>query len=199
SGLGQRFLENPELCLAGSKFRGEVARIAEGAQFKYVMQLYEQKKDYALAAKEFRAFVGLYPKSEHAPKALYNALVIADKADELDVEIAAGEQLLREYPSADAAIVQRTVPALASACERDRQTMDWREIETPQAGAHLAEVGALFARLPGQEKMAPVIDAAAHARFLGVEPSFDEFIGIHFHHARQVDLVRALKLKSSRM
>jgi len=100
SGLAQRFLENPELCPVGSKFRGEVARIAEGAQFKYVMQLYEQKKDYALAAKEFRAFVALYPKSEHAPKALYNALVIADKADELDVEIAAGEQLLREYPSA---------------------------------------------------------------------------------------------------
>src|SRR3989442_2006313 len=48
-------------------------------------------------------------------------------------------------------------------------------------------------------RSAPVIDAAAHARFLGVEPSFDEFIGIHFHHARQADLVRALKLKSSRM
>ena len=304
SGLAQRFLENPELCPAGSKFRGEVARIAEGAQFKYVMQLYEQKKDYALAAKEFRAFVALYPKSEHAPKALYNALVIADKADELDVEIAAGEQLLREYPSADAAIVQRTVPALASACERAgryadairwyeqaqrrwpsdpraadwlynaavwreglgddagaledwqrylkqyrarpdaariafnigivlerlndfrraaahwsafhrdwagmaspeklllaryRQAMDLRETKAPQARAVLADVGHLFARLPEQEKTAAVIDAAAHARFLGVEPSFEEFIGIHFHHARQDDLVRALNLKSSRV
>jgi len=304
SGLAQRFLENPALCPAGSKFRGEVARIAEGAQFKYVMQLYEEKKEYALAAKEFRAFVALYPKSEHAPKALYNALVIADQADELDVEIAAGEQLLREYPSADAAIVQRTVPALASACERagryadaihwyeqaqrrwpaDPRAPDWlynaavwreglgddagaledwqkyvkeyrarpdaakiafnigivlerlndlrraashwsafhrdwaataspaqlllaryrqamasRAIKAPQAAALLADVGQRFARLPEQEKTAAVIDAAAHARFLGVEPSFDEFIEINFTHARQADLVHALKLKGSRM
>jgi TolA-binding protein len=304
SGLAQRFLENPDLCPAGSKFGGEVARIAEGAQFKYLMQLYEQKKDYALAAKEFRAFVALYPKSEHAPKALYNALLIADKADELDVEIAAGEQLLREYPSADAAIVQRTMPALASACERAgryadairwyeeaqrrwpsdarapdwlynaavwreglgddagaladwqrylrqyrarpdaakiafnigivferlhdlrhaashwsafqrdwagtaspgqlllaryRQAVDLREIKAPQAGVLLLEVGQRLARLPEGQKTAAVIDAAAHARFLLVEPSFDEFISIHFRHARQADLVRALKLKRSRM
>ena len=304
SGLAQRFLENRDLCPPGSRFQGEVARIAEGAQFKYVMELYEQKRDHALAAKEFRAFVALYPKSEHAPKALYNALVIADKADELDVEIAAGEQLLREYPSADAAIVQRTVPALASACERagryedavrwyeqaqrrwpaDGRAADWlynaavwrerlgddagalddwqrylkqyrarpdaariafnigivlerlndfqraaahwssfnrqwagtapasqlllaryrqamamREIKAPQVAAVLADVGQRFARLPQGEKSAAVIDAAAHARFLGVEPSFGEFIAIHFHHPRQADLVQALKLKRSRM
>jgi len=39
-----------------------------GARFKYVMQLYEQEKDFALAAKEFRVFVARYPKSEYARK-----------------------------------------------------------------------------------------------------------------------------------
>jgi TolA-binding protein len=116
--LGQRFLANASLCPPGSKFEAEVARIAEGAKFKSVLQIYEQKKDPALAAREFRAFVARYPKSEHAPKALYNALLIADHADELDVEIAAGEQLLRDYPDAAKEILERTVPALASACER---------------------------------------------------------------------------------
>src|ERR671936_2330633 len=82
------------------------------------MQLYQENKDPALAANEFRAFVARHPKSEHAPKALYNALVIADKADELDVEIAAGEQLMRDYAAADPSIVKLALPALASACER---------------------------------------------------------------------------------
>jgi len=53
---------------ARSKFQAEVARIGEGAKFKYVMQLYEQKKDSALAAKEFRAFVARYPKSDARPQ-----------------------------------------------------------------------------------------------------------------------------------
>jgi TolA-binding protein len=118
SDLAQRFLQNPRLAPDGSKFREEVARIGEGARFKYVMQVYEQQKDFALAAREFRAFVAQYPRSEHAPKALYNALLIADKADQLDVVMAAGEQLQRDYPDADPRIVQLTLPALASACER---------------------------------------------------------------------------------
>src|SRR5204862_1435078 len=101
SDLAQRFLRDSQLCPPGSKFQLETARVAEGARFKYAMQLYEEKKDFALAASEFRAFVARYPKSEYAPKALYDALLIADKADELDVEIAAGEQLVREYADAD--------------------------------------------------------------------------------------------------
>src|SRR5207237_1322916 len=99
SDLAQRFLRDSQLCPPGSKFQLETARVAEGARFKYAMQLYEEKKDFALAASEFRAFVARYPKSEYAPKALYDALLIADKGDELDVEIAAGEQLVREYSS----------------------------------------------------------------------------------------------------
>jgi TolA-binding protein len=305
SDLAQRFLDNRQLSPPGSKFRAEVARIGEGAQFKYVMQLYEQKKEYALAAKEFRAFVARYPKSEHAPKALYNALVIADKADQLDVEIAAGEQLLREYPAADREIVRLTVPALASACERagryadairwyeqaqtrwpsDEKAADWlynaaiwrealgddagalqawrgyvqrywsrpdvariawnvglilerqkefrkaaehwsafqreraktvgqgqlllaryrqglalRELSASGAASVLADVAQGFARLPeGEKGLAPVIDAAAHARFLAVEPAFHDFVAIHFRYSRQSDLVHVLKLKNARL
>jgi len=45
-----------------------VAQIGEGARFKYVMQVYEEKKDNVLAAKEFKEFVAQYPGSEHAPR-----------------------------------------------------------------------------------------------------------------------------------
>src|SRR5262249_42289129 len=96
----------------------------EGARFKYLMQVYQQKKDIALAAREFRAFVAQYPRSEHAPKALYNALLIADEADQLDLVVAAGEQLVRDYPEADPESPQLTLPALASACERSGRPAD---------------------------------------------------------------------------
>ncbi|HZX95639.1 MAG TPA: tetratricopeptide repeat protein [Myxococcales bacterium] len=128
--LAAKFLRDPRLCPPGSGFAREVATIGEGAEFKHAMQIYEGKQDFALAAKEFRAFVARHPRSEHAPRALYNALLIADKAEELDVEIAAGEQLLRDYPAADAAIVKLAVPALASACERAaryRDAIRWYE------------------------------------------------------------------------
>ncbi|HET9752832.1 MAG TPA: tetratricopeptide repeat protein, partial [Myxococcales bacterium] len=118
SELSRKFLGNARLCPPGSRFANEVALIGEGAQFKLAMQIYEVKQDFALAAKEFRAFVAQHPKSAHAPRALSNALVIADKADELDVEIAAGEQLMRDHPAADPAIARLAVPALANACER---------------------------------------------------------------------------------
>lgn len=124
SDLAHKFLQNARLCPPGSRFAREVAQIGEGAQFKYALQVYEEKKDLALAAREFRAFVAQYPKSEHAPKALYDALLIADKADELDVEIAAGEQLLRDYPGAGAEILRLAIPALASACERSARFSD---------------------------------------------------------------------------
>ena len=124
SELSRRFLADTRLCPPGSRFAGEVALIGEGAQFKHAMQIYEVKQDFPLAAKEFRAFVAEHPRSAHAPRALYNALVIADKADELDVEIAAGEQLVRDHPAADSAIQKLALPALASACERAARYSD---------------------------------------------------------------------------
>jgi len=303
--LAHRFLEDKKLCPPGSKFQAEVAKIAEGARFKYVMDLYEHKQDAAAAAREFRAFVARYPRSEHAPKALYNAMVIADKADELDVAIAAGEQLLRDDPGADPALLELTVPALASASERagryenairwyelaqarwpgDPKAADWlynaavwreglgddagaaklwetwlrqyrsraeaprvafnlgllferqkqtrkaadhwaafqrqwgriatadqlflaryrqgialRQLKAPEAGRVLADATQRFARLPEKLKAsAPVLDAAAHARFLAAEPAFGEFLAVGFKSTRQADLVQALKAKNARL
>ncbi|MGZ6142978.1 MAG: tetratricopeptide repeat protein, partial [Myxococcales bacterium] len=307
SDLSHKFLLNKKLTPAGSKFEKEVAQIGEGAKFKYVMQLYEEKKDYALAAKEFREFVAQYPRSEHAPKALYNAMVIADKADQLDLEIAAGEQLMAQYPKADETIVKLTVPSLATATERAARYKDaikwyedaqsrwptdpkaadwlfnaalWREGMGDDAGALadwqkyvkqygsrpdaakiafnigliverqkdwkkineywytfqqqwsqaatpgqlllarykqglalkelsprdpnvpivMGEVVQRFGRLPEADKSSPpVIDATAHARFMGVEPNFADFLGIHFNYTRQADLVYVLKIKNVRM
>ena len=306
SDLAHKFLQNKKLTPPGSKFEKEVAQIGEGAKFKYVMQVYEEKKDYVLAAREFKEFVAQYPKSEHAPKALYNALVIADKADQLDLEIAAGEQLMRDYPKADEQIVKLTVPALASACERaarykdairwyedaqsrwpaedkaadwlfnaavyreglnddagaladwqkyvkqygsrpdaakiafnigliverqkeSRKTADYwysfqqdwarsaspgqlllarykqglamRELKPNDANVPIVmgEVAQRFTRLADAEKAPPVIDAAAHARFMGVEQAFNDFLGIHFRYTRQSDLVFVLRIKNARM
>ncbi len=304
SELAQRFLGNASLCPPGSKFAGEVARIAEGARFKSVMQIYEEKKDFAAAAREFRAFVGRYPKSRHAPKALYDALVIADQAEQLDVEIAAGEQLMRDYPGADAAVLELAVPALASACERVGRYADairwyeeaqrrwpraqhapdwlydaavWREglgddagalaawrtylqlygarpdaatiafnvglilerkkdlraaadhwsafprkwsrsasaaelvlaryhqglalraLHAPEAAAVLADVVARSLRLPQGQRTPALIDAAAHARFLGTEDAFAGFLRVRFTTARQAALVSALKAKNARL
>lgn len=305
SDLAHRFLEDPKLCPPGSRFEKEVAQIGEGARFKYLMQLYEEKKDFALAAKGFEDFVAQYPESEHAPKALYNAMVIADKADQLDVEMAAGEQLMAHYPGAPADIVRLALPALASACERaarypeairwyeaaqsrwpaDEKAADWlfnaalwrealgddpgalaswqkyvrqyggrpdaariafnigvllgrqkddrkaaaywtsfqqewahaatpgqlllaryqqglalRQLKAADAVPVLADVAQRFARLPEAEKSAaPLIDAAAHARFLTLEQPFADFLAIHFHYTRQSDLVYVLKVKNARL
>ncbi len=307
SDLAHRFLQNKKLTPAGSKFEKEVAQIGEGAKFEYVMQVYEEKKDYALAAREFKEFVAQYPRSEHAPKALYNVLVIADKAERLDVEIAAGEQLMHDYPKADQQIVKLTIPALASACERTSRYQDavhwfeeaqarwpqeekapdwlfnaalyregmaddagalgdwrkylkqysnradaakiafniglilerqkqWKEVADywysfPRSDSRAATPGQLllarykqalamrelkanesnvlvvmgevaqrFAHLPEAEKASPpVIDAAAHARFMGVEAAFNDFMAIHFRYTRQADLVYVLRIKNVRM
>ncbi len=306
SDLAHKFHEDRRLAPLNSEFEKRVARLGEGAKFNYVMEVYEKKKDYPLAAKEFREFVKQYPHSEHAPKALYNALVIADKADELDSEIAAGEQLLRNYPNAGEEIIKLTVPALANADERsarypeaikwyeeaqarwpgDPKAPDWlfnaalwREGMADDAGALagwqkylkqygtrpdaamiafniglllerqkdyrkvsdywygfqrewsraatpgqlllarykeglamrdlkasdpnvpvvMAEVAQKFRALPDSEKLPPVVDAAAHARFLNIDSAFDDFLKIHFNYTRQAELVYVLKIKNLRL
>jgi hypothetical protein len=63
----------------------------------------------------------------------------------------------------------------------------------------MAEVTRRFAQLPEAEKLPPVVDAAAHARFLLLEGAFNDFQSIHFNYTRQQDLVYVLKIKSGRM
>ena len=305
SDLAHRFHQDQRLAPAGGEFEKRLAKLGEGARFKYVMSVVE-KEDYPLAAIEFRNFVASYPKSENAPKALYNSLLLADKGDQLDLEIAAGEQLLREYPKADAELARLTVAALANAAQRSARypeaikwyeeyvvrwpgdqraadnlfnaalwreslgddagaLVDWRSYlkqsgaradrpkiafniglllerqkewkkaadhwhgfareysrsaspgqlllaryqeglaihqvkpNDPAFGALMAEVVARFRSLPDSEKLPPVVEAGAHARWLGIEPQFGDFMAIHFNYTRQQDLVSVLKNKNARM
>jgi len=83
---------------------------------------------------------------------------------------------------------------------RYRQGLALREMRSPAAAAVLAEVAQGFTQLSESEKASPpVIDAVAHARFLRVEPAFQDFIALHFHYSRQSELVRALKIKNARL
>jgi hypothetical protein len=63
----------------------------------------------------------------------------------------------------------------------------------------LAELLRRFPGLPEAERLSPVIDAAAHARFLLLEPAFNEFIAINFNYTRQKDLIFVLKVKNTKM
>ena len=81
-----------------------------------------------------------------------------------------------------------------------RRGLAMRELHSPEAAAVMNEVTQRFARLPAADKaLPPIIDAAAHARFLGVEPLFNDFIAIHFKYTRQAELVSVLKVKTARM
>ena len=75
----------------------------------------------------------------------------------------------------------------------------YRQALAARDPALLAGIAERFDRLPEAEKTAPVVDAAAHARFLGVENPFNEFIAIQFNSTRQADLVHALKIKNARL
>jgi len=259
-----------------------------------------------LAAKEFQEFVGRYPRSEYAPLALNDSVVIAEKAEQLDLVIAAAEQLLKDYPGAPETLQKPAVLSLAGAYERSarfpeavrwyeqyasrwptdpkapdqlfnaalwreglgddagaladwrryveryrsrpdaariaynvglllERQKDWREAadhwrefqrgygrtappgqlllarykeglarreagrKDAGAAAAFADVAQRFPHLPQAERTAAAADAAAHARFLLVEPAFDEFVAIRFRTARQAGLVAALKAKNGRM
>ena len=304
--LAEKFHADRRLAPEGSEFEKRVARLAEGARFKRAMEVYEKEKDYAVAAKLFQDFVAQHPRSEYAPAALNNSVVIAEKADQLDLVIAAAEELLREHPQADEALQKPALLSLASACERsarfpeairwyeqyasrwptDPRAPDqlfnaalWREglgdeagalagwqryVKTygsrpdaakiafniclllerqkewgkaagcwagfqreharaaapgqlllarykealarrelrkddPAAAAALVEVAQRFEKLPESERLPAVADAAAHARFLGIEPAFQGFLAIQFNSTRQKDLVSVLKVKNERL
>jgi hypothetical protein len=81
--------------------------------------------------------------------------------------------------------------------------MALRELKAndPNLPIVLGDVVQRWSRMPdGADKSSPpVIDAAAHARFLGVEPGFNDFMAIHFNYTRQSELVYVLKIKNARM
>jgi TolA-binding protein len=304
--LAQRFRADKDIAPPGSEFNKKLARIAEGARFKYALDLYENKRDYPLAAQEFKAFTVAYPKSEHVPLALNNGVLIAEKAGQLELVLALAGQLLRDHPKADPQLLRPARRSLVSACERtarypeaianalayadawpqDEKAPDllfdaalWKEALGDDAGAlqlwqrylkqypgrpdgpkiafnvglvlerqrekrkaadhwygyqreyaksaspgqlllaryHeglalrelspsdksvplvLAEVTRRYAQLQAADRQGPLLEAAAHARFLLLEPAFADFLAIQFNYTRQQDLVYVLKVKSGRM
>jgi tetratricopeptide (TPR) repeat protein len=76
----------------------------------------EAKGDLAQAGKEYRAFVDEFPKSKFSNTALYNAMVISDKAGQLDVALESAEKLLKDYP--EASTKETTTFLVASFYER---------------------------------------------------------------------------------
>ncbi len=113
--LARKFRANKRLTKKGSKFAQRLDALIEGSQFKLVMQINEQKR-YAEAAVKFRAFVKEFPKSKYADTALYNAMVIFDRAKELDKAIAVGRQLEKDYPESE--LIPRVRQFLGSFYER---------------------------------------------------------------------------------
>ena len=304
SDLANELRANAALSPPGSDFANRVTKIAEGARFKYALDIYERRKDTVLAAKEFNDFVARYPRSEYAPVALNDSVVIAEKGDRLDLVIEAAEQLLHDYPDAADALRKPAMLSLASAYERSARfaeatkwyeqyaatwpadpkapdqlfnaaiwregagdeagaLADWRryveryghradapriafniglilerqqhwrdaaahwrefqrsyerralpgqlllarykeglarrELQQEGGAAAFADVARRFGALPEKERTAAVVDAAAHSRFLVVEPAFDSFLAIRFRSARQSEVVATLKAKSARM
>ena len=105
--LARAFAKNKYL--NKGEFAKELQKLIEGSQFKYDMLVYE-KKDYDKSATLFAEFVKEFPKSQYAPKALFNSLVMFEQAKKLDQAIAVGEKLVHDYPTSDLAL--RTVGAL---------------------------------------------------------------------------------------
>lgn len=119
------FKDNRKLVGGDKKFDEELQGLVEGASFKAIlvadegarkMTGEEQQATLAKVATRFRGFQKEFPESKYSDKAVYNSLVIYNKADELDNAIEAAELLMTKYPKSDQ--VEPTHFMLASFQER---------------------------------------------------------------------------------
>lgn len=120
------FKDNKKLVGGDKKFGDETQLLVEGASFKSILvaekasrdQADEEAKQLGLAkaATRFRGFQKEFPDSEYADKAVYNAVTIYDKADELDNAIEAGELLVKKYEKSD--LAEKTAFLIAGFYER---------------------------------------------------------------------------------
>ncbi|MDF1563516.1 MAG: tetratricopeptide repeat protein [Deltaproteobacteria bacterium] len=121
--LARKFRSNKRLNKSGTKkaskedndFGQRLDTLIEGSQFKLVMGVNEDKR-YTEAAPMFRAFVDEFPKSQYADVALFNAMVIFDRAKELDKAIDVGRQLEKTYD--DSELLPRVIQYLGSFYDR---------------------------------------------------------------------------------
>lgn len=119
------FKDNRKLVGGDKKFDEELQGLVEGASFKAILVADEgarkltgdeQQATLAKVATRFRGFQKEFPDSKYSDKAVYNSLVIYNKADELDNAIEAAELLMTKYPKSDQ--VEPTHFMLASFQER---------------------------------------------------------------------------------
>ncbi len=97
--LSRAFYDNKKLAKPGDPWTADLAKIMEGAQYKYIdIVVYHGEKDGQKAATMFRDFVKEFPKSVYADQALVYTMVIYNEAKKLDEAILIGEQIMREYP-----------------------------------------------------------------------------------------------------
>ncbi len=94
----RKFYNEPKL--ATGKFRDELSKVIEQSSFKLIGQL-EAKKEFAKAGEQYIAFVGEFPKSEIADKALFNASIDFYNAKMLDKAIETRNRIIRAYPKSE--------------------------------------------------------------------------------------------------
>lgn len=135
--LSKAFYENKKLAQPGSKWTTELAKIVEGAQYKYVdLVVYQKEGRKAEAAGMFRDFVKEFPKSQYAAQALRYSMIIYEEARELDKGITVGEQILSEYGTSEqrapamltlAGFYERTANFDKAAAYYKKYAYEWEE------------------------------------------------------------------------
>lgn len=116
------FKDNKKLVGNDKTFAQETQELVEGASFKSILVAEKSSREssdksgLAKAATRFRGFQKEFPESQYADKAMFNAVTIYDKADELDAAIEAAELLTKKYEKSD--LAERTHFLLAGFYER---------------------------------------------------------------------------------
>ncbi|GAB4294878.1 MAG: hypothetical protein Kow0090_09690 [Myxococcota bacterium] len=106
------FRENKTLVSNDKKFIEDLDGLIEGSAFYIIMGIYEEamkvegegkakeaEEKFAQCATEFDAYVKKYAESKYSEKALYNAMVIYDKANKLDLALTDGLDLYERFNS----------------------------------------------------------------------------------------------------
>lgn len=104
------FKDNKRLVGNNKKFADELQELVEGASFKSILvadgrarKLNGDEQEQALAgvAERFRGFQKEFPESKYSDKAVFNSLVIYQKADQLDNAMTMAELMIDKYKKSE--------------------------------------------------------------------------------------------------